>query len=58
MVVARGHNIIKVTGPTIRGQRPPQFLVPKGHKILEVTDNYVIYECSHKVTDIVADNLL
>ena len=34
LVVAVGHNIFEVIGTTIRGQRPPQFLVPEGHKIL------------------------
>ncbi len=34
LVVAVGHNIFEVTGTPIRGQRPPQFLVPEGHKIL------------------------
>ena len=33
-VVARGQNIFEVTVTPIRGQGPPQFLVPKGHKIL------------------------
>ena len=42
LVVAIGHNIFEVN----RGQMPPQFLVPEGHKILKVTDEYVICECS------------
>ena len=46
MFVTGGHNIFEVTVTPIRGQRPPQFLVPEGHEILEVTDDYVIKECS------------
>ncbi len=42
LVVTKGNNIFEVTVTPIRGQRPLQFLVPKGHKILEVTDDYVI----------------
>ena len=32
-VVAEGNNISKITGTPIRGQRPPQFIVPEEHKI-------------------------
>ena len=42
LVVAEGNNNLEVTGTAIFGQRPPQFFVPKGHKILKVTDDYVI----------------
>ncbi len=42
LVVAVGHNIFEVTGTPIHGQRTPQFIVP------EVTDDYVICECSLK----------
>ena len=46
MGTGEGHNIPEGTGPPIRGQRPPQFLVSEGHKIIEVSDDYVICECS------------
>ena len=34
LLVALGHNNFEVTGTLFRGQRPPQFLVPEGHKII------------------------
>ncbi len=46
MVVAKGNNIFEVIETPIRDQRPPQFLLPEGHKVLEVTDDFVICECS------------
>ena len=46
MVVAKDHNIFEVTLTHISCQRPPQLPVPEGHKFLEVTDDYIICECS------------
>ena len=37
LVVAKGHNIIEVTGTPICGRRPPWLLVAEGHNIIEVT---------------------
>ena len=34
LVVAESNNIFEFTENPIRGRRPPQFLVPEGHKIL------------------------
>ena len=42
--MAGGHIFFEVTGTPIRGQRPTYFIVPKGHKILKITNDYVIYE--------------